>query len=87
MKFTLPNARQGSIVEVSYRVVSDFLFNFQDWEFQHSIPTRWSEYRAVIPEYFYYERYTQGYVPLTINGHETSTGPHKHKQCGANGDL
>ncbi|HTE29042.1 MAG TPA: transglutaminase domain-containing protein, partial [Chryseolinea sp.] len=67
MKFTMPNVKQGSVIEVTYKITSDFLFNFQDWEFQSTIPTRWSEYRAVIPEFYYYERYTQGYIPMTIN--------------------
>ncbi len=67
MKFTLPNAREGSVVEVSYKVNSDFIANFQDWEFQSTIPVRWSEYRANIPEYFQYDKYMQGYIPLSIN--------------------
>lgn len=70
MKFTLPNAKQGSIVEVTYKVTSDFLFNFQDWEFQSTIPTRWSEYRAHIPEFYNYDKYTQGYVAMTISESE-----------------
>ncbi|MEO5979770.1 MAG: transglutaminase domain-containing protein [Chryseolinea sp.] len=73
VKFTLPNARQGSIVEVSYSVLSDFLFHFQDWEFQSTIPTRWTEYRANIPEFFSYESYTQGYVSMVINEHTTTS--------------
>lgn len=64
VKFTLPNVREGSILEISYKVNSDFLFNFQDWDFQRRIPTRWSEYRANVPEYFHYEKYLQGYVQL-----------------------
>lgn len=67
---TLPNARVGSVLDISYEVESDFLFNFQDWEFQGLIPKRWSEYRAVIPEYFGYDKYMQGYVSLDINEHE-----------------
>jgi hypothetical protein len=66
-KITWPNVKVGSILEISYKVSSDFLFNFQDWEFQESIPTRWSEYRARIPEYFNYEKYMQGYVVLSVN--------------------
>ena len=63
-KFTLPNVRVGSVIEVAYTVSSDFLFNFQDWQFQHSIPVRWSEYRAAIPEYFDYKMLMQGYETL-----------------------
>ncbi len=61
------NVKEGSVLEITYKVTSDFLFNFQNWEFQTTIPTRWSEYRARIPEYFNYEKYMQGYVTLSVN--------------------
>jgi len=66
-KVTMPNVKVGSVIELSYSVRSEFIFNFQDWEFQSSIPTVWSEYRARIPEYFNYQRYMQGYVRMDIN--------------------
>jgi len=66
-KITMPNVKVGSVIEIAYIVRSEFIFNFQDWEFQSAIPAVWSEYRARIPEYFTYERYMQGYVPVTIN--------------------
>lgn len=44
-KFTLPNVREGSVVEFSYSVRSDFLFTLNDWDFQRAIPVRWSEYK------------------------------------------
>ena len=73
MKMTLPNAKVGSIVEVTYSVRSDFLFNLQDWEFQSTIPVVWSEYRARIPEYFNYEKYMQGYIQLAVNENTTAS--------------
>ena len=73
MKMTLPNAKVGSIVEVTYSVRSDFLFNLQDWEFQSTIPVVWSEYRARIPEYFNYEKYMQGYIQLAVNENITAS--------------
>lgn len=66
-KLTMPNVKVGSVIEISYTVRSEFIFNFQDWEFQSEIPAIWSEYRARIPEYFTYERYMQGYVPIAVN--------------------
>jgi hypothetical protein len=66
-KITLPNVKEGSIVEITYRINSDFLFNFQDWEFQRTIPVILSEYRATIPEYFNYDKYMQGYISLSAN--------------------
>lgn len=67
MKITFPNVKEGSIIEIFYKINSDFLFNFQDWEFQATIPTVLSEYRAKIPEYFHYDKYMQGYISLNIN--------------------
>lgn len=66
-KVTMPNVKVGSIIELTYKVKSDFIFNFQDWEFQSTIPTVWSEYRARIPQYFTYDKYMQGYIKLIAN--------------------
>ena len=67
MKFTMPNVKEGSIIEYTYAVRSPFFFNLQDWNFQNTIPTIWSEYITRVPEYFKYERYVQGYHPLSVN--------------------
>ncbi|AMR27230.1 hypothetical protein A0257_09045 [Hymenobacter psoromatis] len=69
-KFTLPNVREGAVIEYSYTVTSDFLSQFQDWTFQREIPTRWSEFRASIPEYFDYKMLMQGYEPLALQTKE-----------------
>ena len=68
-KFTLPNVREGAVIEYAYTVLSDFTFNFQDWQFQETIPVRWSEYRASIPKYFDYKTLMQGYLSLSISEH------------------
>ncbi|HZY81581.1 MAG TPA: transglutaminase domain-containing protein [Cyclobacteriaceae bacterium] len=73
MKGAWTNVKEGSVIEYTYRVKSDFLFNFQDWEFQSDIPIRWSEYRARIPEYFNYQKYMQGYIGLTVNENSTKS--------------
>lgn len=64
-KFTLPKVKEGSIIEYSYSVISDFYTNFPNWQFQYSIPVRHSEFWASIPEFFFYEKYMQGYVQVT----------------------
>ncbi len=66
MKLTFPNVKEGSVVEINYKVNSPFLTNFQDWYFQSTIPVVFSEYRARIPEYFSYDRYMQGYISLAV---------------------
>ena len=64
-KFTIPNVKEGSVIEYSYKVVSDFLDNFPNWQFQYSIPTRHSEYWAILPDFFIFEKYMQGYLVST----------------------
>ena len=76
-KFAMPAVREGSIIEYTYTVTSDFLFNFQDWTFQHDIPVRLSEYRADIPEYFDYKMVMQGYLPLTANERKENTAQYQ----------
>ncbi|MFN3840540.1 MAG: DUF3857 domain-containing protein [Cyclobacteriaceae bacterium] len=66
MKFTLPGVREGSVLEYSYTINSEFLTNFPNWQFQYNIPVRWSEYWASIPDFFVMEKYMQGYVPATV---------------------
>lgn len=67
VKITMPNVREGSVIDITYTVESEFFMHFQDWEFQSDIPVRLSEYRASIPEYFKYQQYMQGYIALTAN--------------------
>lgn len=67
VKYTLPDVKVGSIIEMKYSVKSDFFFNLHDWSFQHNVPVLWTEYRVGIPEYFNYQMIMQGYHPMIIN--------------------
>lgn len=69
VKVTCPNVREGSVVEISYKINSPYVGWLRDWTFQSTIPVVYSEYRTQIPEYYHFDRYTQGYVPLAINEH------------------
>ena len=85
-KFTLPNVREGSVIEYTYTINSDFLINFQDWQFQYNIPVRWSEYRASIPEYFDYKQLFQGYEPLVVHERTEATTQYTFSQSGSFND-
>ena len=63
-KFTLPNVKVGTVIEYTYKKTSQFFTNFPNWQFQHNIPTRLSEYWAMFPKIFQYQQYMQGYVPV-----------------------
>ncbi|MGE8430560.1 MAG: transglutaminase domain-containing protein [Sphingobacterium sp.] len=64
-KFTLPNIKEGSIIEVSYRTLEQDLFNFKTWEFQDDIPKVQSQYIAIIPASFAYNVVLRGPYKLT----------------------
>ncbi len=66
-KFTFPALQEGSIIEYSYEVTSDFFFNLQSWTFQGQYPVLWSQYEANIPEFFKFVILSQGYQPYFIN--------------------
>lgn len=69
--FTFPQVKVGSVIEFDYTMLSDYLYHFVDWRFQRSIPTIQSEFRATIPEYYYYKHFMRGYFPPAVNDMES----------------
>lgn len=67
VKFTMPNLKEESIIEVTYTVVTPFIFNLTGWEFQSDIPKLLSKYKASIPGNYLYNRTLNGYLKLTVN--------------------
>ncbi|GAB3014989.1 hypothetical protein GCM10027051_18320 [Niabella terrae] len=62
-KFTFPNVKEGSIIEYTYTVNSEFLTHLRPWEFQGaSWPRIYSRYTVNIPQFFDYVFLSQGYV-------------------------
>ncbi|MEC4049235.1 DUF3857 domain-containing protein [Flavobacterium sp. SUN046] len=61
-KITMPNIKEGCIIEYKYSIRSPYLSSFPDWEFQESIPVNYSEYNTYIPEYFFYNIHNKGYL-------------------------
>lgn len=72
--FTLPDVREGSILEFTYTVRSGFLYNLQGWRFQQYVPVRWSEYRVILPSFFRYKEVSHTYWPFTLD--ESTTQPY-----------
>jgi hypothetical protein len=66
-KFTMPSVKEGSIIDISYTIKSDFLFNLQPWEFQNQYPCLWSEYNLGLPEIFNYILHKQGNLVFDVN--------------------
>lgn len=66
-KFTLPNVKEGSVIEYVYTVSSPYYSMFPNWKFQSTIPTRHSEFWAFIPDFFIYQKYMQGYISVSYD--------------------
>jgi hypothetical protein len=71
VKFAFPEIKEGSIIEYSYSITSDFLYNLRGWNFQYNYPARWSQYTYNIPEYFSYREATKGYLQFDVHKKET----------------
>jgi hypothetical protein len=66
-KFTMPNVKEGSIIEYKYTIKSPYFSNLQDWKFQQIIPVDYSEYKTIIPEYYSYNYFSKGSIKLNVN--------------------
>lgn len=66
-KFTLPNVKEGSVIEYSYTIKSDFLFNIQPWNFQGEVPRLWSEYTVSLPPFLNYMLISQLTRPFIVD--------------------
>lgn len=63
-KFTLPNVKEGSIIEYKYRIKSDFTFTLRPWYFQKEVPVLYSQYTVRVPEYYKYKVTSGGFIYL-----------------------
>ncbi|CAM4336424.1 DUF3857 domain-containing protein [Flavobacterium terrigena] len=63
-KITMPNVKEGSIIEYKYTIKSPYFSNLQDWKFQQTIPVDYSVYETIIPEYYNYNFYNRGSLVL-----------------------
>jgi len=62
-KFAVPGLEEGCIIEYKYTKKSEQIYYLEDWYFQSNIPTRLSEFRTNIPEWFEYVNFNQGLRP------------------------
>jgi transglutaminase-like putative cysteine protease len=65
-KFTMPNVKEGCIIEFEYTVSSDFIDNLDPWDFQGESPVLWSEYLLSVPQFFTYAFLSHGYLSFDV---------------------
>lgn len=74
LKFAIPNTRAGSVIEYTYRIESDYLFNIPDWEFQWKIPVMNSRYTIAMIPFYEYQFKLQGSKALDEFNSKVSDG-------------
>ena len=52
MKFSVPQVKVGTVIEIEYRIDSDYYGNIRDWYAQRDIPVLYTCYELSIPEWF-----------------------------------
>ena len=87
VKFAFPKVKEGSVLELSYTIISDFMYNFRGWTFQSSYPTRWSQYRYDIPEYYSYRQSSKGYLNFDVNSKGRTQETFSYKSSADSKDL
>lgn len=73
-RFAFPNVKEGSVIELEYKISSDFLFNLQPWAFQGEIPVLWSLYTVSMPQFLNYVMIEQGNLPYEIRDQNDRQG-------------
>ena len=61
-KVSMPNIKEGSVIEFQYTLRSPTIGSIDEWQFQTSIPVDYSEYIIYVPEYFSYNPNFKGYL-------------------------
>lgn len=62
--FTMPNVKEGSILEYQYSVVSPFISNIDEFILQEDIPIKKTVAIMESPEYFIFRLNTKGFLPI-----------------------
>jgi hypothetical protein len=85
-KMTMPNVKEGSVIEFRYTIKCPSPRIIREWAFQSSIPVNYSEFSTFIPEYYVFNSRQKGYLfpkvttarnpkSVTFNIKERNLGP------------
>lgn len=69
-KIALPEVREGSVIEITFKRNAIHYANIPTWEFQKEIPVLYSEYKALMYPLFQYKHQVTGEIPLDEYNHE-----------------
>ena len=62
VKFTMPNIKEGSVIEFRYKITSPFIWNIDEFVLQREIPIKRIEASLKTPEWFRFKSTSKGYL-------------------------
>lgn len=62
--FTMPNVKEGSVIEYEYKIYSPFFANIEEYKFQHSVPVKQVYAKLYTPQFFKFNKKMKGYLPV-----------------------
>lgn len=62
IKFTMPNVKEGSVIEIEYKLTSPFYFSIDEFKFQYDIPAKKLEAELRTPEGYNFNAKQKGYI-------------------------
>ena len=63
-KFTMPNVKEGSVLEIQYKLNSPFAYNLDEIDLQYNIPIAVQEIKVQTPEYFVFKPLVKGHLSI-----------------------
>ena len=66
-KITMPDVREGCVIEYRYTINSPFIFNIDEFRFQETIPVDKVLVQFKTPQYFVYKTHQRGWIPYKVN--------------------
>lgn len=70
VKFTMPNVREGSVIEYQYTVSSPFFYSIDDFVFQEDVPVQKAVGVLNVPSWFTFNQLQRGYQLLNYSTEE-----------------
>ncbi|CAM4398253.1 DUF3857 domain-containing protein [Zobellia roscoffensis] len=64
-KFTLPNIKEGCVIEFQYKITSPFYYSIDEIALQYDIPINQQEISVATPEYFNFKANMKGYLAVS----------------------
>ncbi len=65
--FTMPNLKEGTVIEWKYTITSPYYSNISDVICQYDIPIKYMEFKIKIPEYFVFKYLPSRYYPIKVD--------------------